>query len=315
MRHQSDLSLALVAMFASGGMFALLTATVLPPERPVEWYLAATVAGMALVIAVAVFLIGRRITLTYAAWLSSIYILLLVLLVVRASNLSRATVAGLMLVVVIVLFAWFMPVWYSRVVGYTALSVICIILVIRFPTNDGFLTVIAFFSLTILLTEVFGSFKRNLQRASLTDHLTGTWNRAGFERLLDTQIRTLQRTADPLSIMYLDLDDFKSVNDALGHHSGDEVLRNTAAALTESVRASDSVARIGGDEFVVLLPGATASEVHTLAKRLKNEVQVSAWSYGIAEYEPGETAQEFVKRSDAEMMRMKRQRGSVSGDR
>ena len=312
--HQSELSAALAIMFASGGLFSLLVATVLPPERPAPWYLPFTVSSITLIIACVVFAIGRRITLKYAAWISSIYLLLLILLVVAASKLSRATVTGMMVVVVIMLLAWFMPMWYTRLVGYTGLGVIAVIMLIRFPTNDGILTVVALVSLSILLTEVFVNFKRGLQRSSLTDHLTGAWNRAGFERLLDAQIRAQQRTGEPLSVIYIDLDDFKLVNDRLGHGRGDEVLRQVAADLTAGLRASDSVTRVGGDEFVLLLPSTGEEAAHALCRRLQGTVTACGWSYGVAEYRPGESPEAFVKRSDAAMLQIKRWHGEVKSD-
>ncbi len=309
MRHQSDLSLAVFALFASGGLFALLVSTVLPPERPIAWYLPPVVTGIATIVSVTVLIIGKRLTVFYAAWVSCVYLVMLVMLVMRASNLARVTVTSMLVVVVIVLFAWFMPVWLSRLVGYVTLALIGGIIVIRFPTNDGVLTAVSLVLLSALLTEVFGRFRRNLQRSSLIDHLGGTWNRAGFEVLLDAELRVMKRTSAPLSVVYLDLDDFKSINDARGHHGGDEVLRQVSASLMAGVRARDSVARVGGDEFVLLLPGANAADARALAERLRDAVTACPWSYGVAEYRLGETTIEFIERSDAEMMRVKRSRG------
>lgn len=308
-RRQSDLSLALFTMFASGGLFALLAVTVVPPVQPIAWYLVAGVSGFAFVVALAALIIGRRLTVRAGAVISSIYLVMLVFMVFRASNLSRATVAGMLLVVVFVLSAWFMPMWYSRTVGYTALGLIGIIIIARFPGNDAVLTVVALVSLSVLLTEVFGRFRRNLQRVSLVDHLTGAWNRAGFERLLESHTRSHARTGEPLTAIYLDLDEFKAVNDQRGHAGGDEVLREVTSALTQGVRASDSVARIGGDEFVLLLPRTSDAEAKRLCERLRADVVVCGWSYGVSQYRAGEPMYDFIDRADAEAMQMKRAHG------
>ena len=96
---------------------------------------------------------------------------------------------------------------------------------------------------------------RELETLSRHDALTGLLNRRAFDQALRLEIMRAKRSATPLALLYVDIDDFKAVNDALGHQKGDEALRLLAAVLTETGRESDIIARLGGDEFCVVLPG------------------------------------------------------------
>jgi diguanylate cyclase (GGDEF)-like protein len=93
-----------------------------------------------------------------------------------------------------------------------------------------------------------------LQRESVTDALTGLGNRRHFEQRIASEMGRARRFGHPLSLIILDIDDFKFYNDTLGHPAGDAALRNVSAALLENVRSIDDVARYGGEEFAVVLP-------------------------------------------------------------
>lgn len=312
LKGQSDLSFAVAALFLSGGLFAGLAATVFPPEHRPPLWVPALVSGSGILISLLVLWRGRRLRVGSAAVISGIYLVFLLWLIANSTSLERATVAAMLSVVVIVLYAWFLPMKYARWVGYTALLLYAIIMMFRYQSNDAYLTAVALVSLAVLLTEVFGRFKANLEKSSLNDHLCDVWNRRGFELLLKKEISTVARTGEPLSLLYIDLDEFKTVNDTRGHVGGDSVLRQVSDELVRGVRSGDSVARIGGDEFVVLLPRTAAQEAQLLAERLKGVVTACGWSFGIAEFRPGETGDEFVERSDLMMMMQKRDRARRS---
>jgi diguanylate cyclase (GGDEF)-like protein len=108
-------------------------------------------------------------------------------------------------------------------------------------------------------------------QASLTDALTGVHNRKFLETTLRREIALSHRHGTPLSLLLLDIDDFKPINDEHGHQAGDDVLRRIAGALTECVRKTDVLARFGGDEFAILLSntrlaGAIAAARHVLGR-------------------------------------------------
>jgi diguanylate cyclase (GGDEF)-like protein len=144
------------------------------------------------------------------------------------------------------------------------------------------------------------------------DPLTETLNRRGFERELKRSLAYVKRYGVSAALVYLDLDEFKPVNDRHGHAAGDVVLKAIAAALISHVRASDVVARIGGDEFVVLLWNVTDGEAAAKATELEAAVYAAQvrWgastlvvgaSAGVAFIGPLETPAEVLGRADAAM--------------
>lgn len=123
------------------------------------------------------------------------------------------------------------------------------------------------------------SANRRLRRLVTIDPLTGIANRRHFDRALDREVRRARREQLPLSLIFLDLDEFKHFNDTYGHVQGDEVLRQVARTLDESFRrGGDLVARYGGEEFAVVLPGVDAHRAGLYAERLRRRI----WRMAIA---------------------------------
>lgn len=110
-----------------------------------------------------------------------------------------------------------------------------------------------------------------------TDSLTTLWNRRSFLDQLDIQLEQAVRRARPVSVLLLDLDEFKGYNDTYGHLAGDEVLQGAARLLREHSRRSDFVARIGGEEFGVILPEADRSGSVMLAHRFRKAIDTATW--------------------------------------
>ena len=111
-----------------------------------------------------------------------------------------------------------------------------------------------------------------VQRLAATDGLTKIANRRTFEATLEREVARATRSAEHLSLVMVDLDHFKVLNDTHGHQAGDEVLRNVAAALSCECRDFDTAARYGGEEFVVILPGCNVDEAVVIAERLREAV-------------------------------------------
>lgn len=121
--------------------------------------------------------------------------------------------------------------------------------------------------------ETLASQVGEFQRLSSTDGLTGVHNHRHFQERLREEFRRAQRYDDALSLILLDLDHFKDVNDRFGHAAGDRVLREVASALQQGVRDTDLVARYGGEEFAVLLPRTHLTCALTVAERVRRELR------------------------------------------
>ncbi|PPD54406.1 MAG: hypothetical protein CTY12_03215 [Methylotenera sp.] len=118
--------------------------------------------------------------------------------------------------------------------------------------------------------------KQQLEILSQLDALTGLYNRREFDRLANIELVRAKREGSDTAIIMADLDFFKRINDCFGHPTGDEVIQKTAEALSQNIRASDIVARIGGEEFIILLPKTSLDEALVVAEKLRLSLQENA---------------------------------------
>jgi diguanylate cyclase (GGDEF)-like protein len=122
---------------------------------------------------------------------------------------------------------------------------------------------------------------QRLKRLVAVDALTGIANRRHFDRALERELRRTRREQQPLSLIFLDLDEFKRFNDTYGHARGDDVLRSVAQTLDETFRrGGDFVARYGGEEFAVVLPGVDGRRAALYAERLRRRIWRLSIPYG-----------------------------------
>lgn len=154
--------------------------------------------------------------------------------------------------------------------------------------------------------------EKALEELSASDPLTGLLNRRAFEQILEKELARSKRTGAELCLALMDVDNLKGVNDTFGHQMGDLVLSRTAEAALHTVRRGDFVARIGGDEFAILLPGTSQARAKGILSRLKKvvssmhvaakeEAVSPSVSVGIAERSESESAAELLDRADAAM--------------
>lgn len=155
---------------------------------------------------------------------------------------------------------------------------------------------------------------RKLSSLSLTDALTGLWNRRAFDARLETSLVESQLRHQSLALVMLDVDNFKALNDTFGHPYGDQTLKNIANVIQRAKRAEDLACRVGGEEFAILMPNSNAEGARSLCDRLLKAMNSFAWendpvtfSMGIALAHSGSTADEIVDRADAALYRAKRE--------
>ncbi|MFP3980418.1 MAG: transporter substrate-binding domain-containing protein [Desulfobacterales bacterium] len=155
---------------------------------------------------------------------------------------------------------------------------------------------------------------RELERLSITDPLTGIFNRMKFEDILLNEIKRVQRTRQPFSVIMLDVDHFKEINDSYGHQAGDIVLQELAGFLQASVRKADTLGRWGGEEFLILCPETTGKGAAVLAEHLRGLIATRritvagrvTCSFGVAQHRPGEGETQLLSRVDRAMYRAKK---------
>jgi len=184
--------------------------------------------------------------------------------------------------------------------------------------------VVGCFSVTIDITEHKLAEER-IQRIAHHDSLTGLPNRLLFNDRLNQVLSLARRDSRCFALLYLDLDNFKPVNDALGHAAGDELLQGVATRIRQQLRESDTVARIGGDEFTVILPGiAKREQAETVARKIiaalvapfelgkqKQSIAIGT-SIGIAVYPAdAQDADALIRVADAAMYRAKQAGSSL----
>jgi diguanylate cyclase (GGDEF)-like protein len=155
-----------------------------------------------------------------------------------------------------------------------------------------------------------------IAQQALKDSLTGLWNRRYLETRMSEEVARSERANDSLSILGVDLDGFKQVNDRHGHEAGDRVLVFVAETLLRSVRPTDVVTRLGGDEFVVLLSGMNHGDALAVAERMvtslhrKDEHELVTASVGVATATPKaserEAGRRLMREADAALLEAKR---------
>jgi len=158
-------------------------------------------------------------------------------------------------------------------------------------------------------------FHQALQMAYI-DPLTQTNNRASFNDTVKREMSLALRQAKNLSVIFLDIDHFKAINDQYGHEGGDITLTATAKLIKESLRSSDAVFRFGGEEFVILLSGTDIAGAELLAERIRNKIESHTLAYdmatikitaslGVGDLRADDTVETFIKRADEAMYKAK----------
>lgn len=182
-------------------------------------------------------------------------------------------------------------------------------------TKNDFVSLGFFYFIMILLYITVKRFF-TMQKLALRDSLTGLYNHGYFKEVLEQEIRQAQRYDDDLSLLLLDLDDFKETNDTYGHQAGDRILRELSEVLQGNIRKSDIVARYGGEEFAVILINTDLEGAVKKGKELKEVIAGMEVNYegagipittsvGAASLNPEDSAKELINKADQELYEAK----------
>ena len=160
------------------------------------------------------------------------------------------------------------------------------------------------FGLTLAHNKVLS---QKLTQIAYTDSLTLTYNRLHFDKFLDSEISKIKRYGGTFSIIFLDLDHFKQVNDNYGHDAGDKVLRSVTDIVSSANRSADIFARYGGEEFIILTPSTDLAGACKHAERLRSDIETYDFpishrvtcSFGVAEFNADtDNSESIIKRAD-----------------
>lgn len=160
--------------------------------------------------------------------------------------------------------------------------------------------------------------EQELKAMATKDFLTGLYNRNYFEMIISREIEKIKRHGGKFSIVMIDINNFKQINDNYGHLHGDGVLKECAKILSSSVRSSDILVRFGGDEFIIVMPETDCSEKKPLLGRINNHIDewnkkysssdyYLSLSIGCAVFDRGENLEDIIKKADSEMYENKLQ--------
>ena len=176
----------------------------------------------------------------------------------------------------------------------------------RWVTEADVLTLEAIAELAVVACRNAETYEQ-ARSAAITDTLTGLLNHGALHERMRAEVARARRDGTPLSCLLVDLDEFKTVNDEYGHLAGDAVLRRVADCLRAALREYDGLARYGGDEFVILLPGADEETARIVAERVRSAIlEVAPCSAGLAEWVAPLAADELLGRADRALLLAKR---------
>ena len=175
----------------------------------------------------------------------------------------------------------------------------------------------------IIVLHFFSRFKEHYVEARIradqmtylafNDYLTGLPNRRGIERILQDEVERARRYNRPLSVVMVDLDHLKRINDTFGHDIGDRTLQEVATLFSRELRRTDRIGRWGGEEFIIVAPETDRKAAWVLAQRLRESLENHVFdqigtitaSYGVAAFRPGDTVHSLIKRADEALYRAK----------
>lgn len=304
--NQTDLSLAMTVFYGAGALLVLFSGVLFRSSGINSIWILGLVGVCSLLVSGTVFLLGSRFSLQAAMVMMGLNSVMLVVLTMMTHSVLGAMSNGVYFIIIFIFAIWFFPISIARIIVYTSLAAYLAVVLIKFEPHVYSL-VFAIVLTTVLIGEVIHRFKQGLDTNILTDLLTGAWNKRGLDRVLIVEISNARRSGNPLTVMFIDIDGLKRLNDSKGHREGDNLLREFVETVSKNTRPRDSLARLGGDEFVLVLPETSEQQGGAIGEKLRQFCQC-AWSFGVAQLQAEESADDLTNRADLRMLEDKRRR-------
>lgn len=297
---------------AAGLLFAATLVIDLVLQRPglSAWVLWALLA-FCLSLAATAAILGRRFPIAVGLCCVVTFVLASVYFLSPWGDVQSTVSSAQELPILALYLGWFVPRPLGRIVMLSATALIVAATAINpLFRPDGGLgapTAVQMVVIALFCFEIGSRLWRRSERRLTTDPLTGALNRAGFLDRLGREIARSQRSGTPLSLVVIDFDRFKELNDTRGHAAGDRALVETVGVWRDGIRSSDAIGRTGGDEFAILLDRTDAAGAQRIAGRLR-AASSHSWSWGVAQVRGDDDAEAVFARADRILYESKRGR-------
>jgi diguanylate cyclase (GGDEF)-like protein len=272
---------------------------------------------MTILVLVCCLLLGTFLRISFRDRLSTLGIQIMCaagwLLITVAASIGPSVGVNLaMLYIWVAVYAalYFKPVFIVLQIAGAEVAYFVVLVASHVGTREILASWTSIFGTAVVLAGVVFGLVSVLKRSSREDRLTGLPNRRSWDERVDDEIERSRRSGTQMSVVSMDVDNFKLINDLQGHAAGDRLLRDVADSWRVVVRhGGDLIARLGGDEFGVLAPGSDSEQIISLMQRLREALPEGvSCSMGAATWDHVEPAADLFRRADEEMFRTKREK-------
>jgi diguanylate cyclase (GGDEF)-like protein len=295
LRELPPLTTVTAAMYGSGSLLLVFGAIAWEPGKNPRWVIT-SLAAVSVAFLVWTMLRGARLTRREALVMSGIKLLVIVCLTWTTHLMLGAFANGTVLPIAGLYAVWFLHPVAGRIVLYAGITGWSVAIL-----HHGDQTLLPFAASVVIqavvATEVFARIKLRMDRLARTDPLTGAMNRRGITEVLERELSRAARRGSPISVVAIDLDGLREVNNTQGHQAGDEMLETVTRHWIDGVRHHDAIGRTGGDEFLLVLPRTSLEQAQAIVTRL-NEESPGRWSAGVAMAKPHESVESMLGRAD-----------------